>query len=360
MFHKPIRKKCLICEGSSLNFEGRKRSRWLLPLLVKQEEVGMSVLNAYSNRQDVISATQIMRTGLVTLAPEDDFFHSVGRLLRENISGAPVVGDDGTYLGVLSEKCCISALTAPAEVASEVGLHDVRAREIMTRELITLDGDTDVFDAIDNLLSNQISGAPVTDLDGKFIGIFSEKTAMRVLASAMLDGLPGAPVSSYMNTDPSRIVDHDALLLDIAHKFQETPFRRLPVLDGERLIGQISRRDVLRGEYRMAAEVMSQGNQPEVSIRLKKAVQPKQVGDCMDTLAITATPSMDILGITQIFLNTPYRRIPIVEGTQLVGQISRRDLLHAAAEVLRPTRRCGHAETLYLSGVDATAPSAVR
>ena len=319
----------------------------------------MTVLSAYTNRHVVKSAAEIMRKHLVTLAPEDDLFHSVGRLLRENVSGAPVVGDDGTYLGVLSEKCCITALTAPTEVASEVGLHSVRAHEIMTRNLVTLDGDTNVFDAIDNLLSHRVSGAPVTDAHGKFLGVFSEKTAMQVLSSAMLDGLPGTKVSSYMNTDRSRIVEEDELLLDVAHKFQETSFRRLPVLNNERLIGQISRRDVLRGEYRLAAEVMSRGKQPEVSNRLKEAVEPKQVGDCMDSLAITASPGTDILGITHLFLNSPYRRVPIIDGTRLVGQVSRRDLLSAAAKILQPEKTCGHAETLYLSGVHATAPPSI-
>ena len=319
----------------------------------------MSVLNAMTQRSVIKSADEIMRRKLFTLSPSDDVFHAVGRLLRDNISGAPVVGDDGTYLGVFSEKCCIAALTGPVEVASEVGLHTVKVREFMTGDLVTLDGSMDVFDAIDHLLAKRISGAPVTDSQGHFRGIFSEKTAMRVLSAALHEGLPGTHVESYMNVDRNRIIGENDLLIDVAHKFQETPYRRLPVLRGDRLMGQVSRRDVLRAEHRLAAEVIGRANQPGVSERLRKAVEPQQVGDYMDAGALTTPPTTDLLGITQAFLNSPYRRLPVVQDGKLIGQISRRDLLEAAAAIMTPSKKRGQRETLYLSGNDTVAPPSI-
>ncbi|MDA8745205.1 CBS domain-containing protein [Rubripirellula amarantea] len=319
----------------------------------------MSLLNAMSQRSVIRSADEIMRRKLVTLSATDDLFHSVGRLLSDNISGAPVVDQDRNYLGVLSEKCCITALTDPVEVASEVGLHVVQVREFMVADLVTLDGEMDVFDAIDHLLSHRISGAPVTDKNGRFRGIFSEKTAMRVLSAALLDGLPGTKVESYMNVDQNRIINEGDLLIDVAHKFQNTPYRRLPVLRNGQLIGQVSRRDVLRAEHRLAAEVIGRGNKPGVSERLRRAIEPKQVGDCMDTEALTTPPTTDLLGIAQVFLNSPYRRLPVVEHGKLLGMISRRDLLQAAASIMTPAKKRGQAETLYLSGLYASPPPSI-
>ena len=319
----------------------------------------------FTSRDTVQSATHIMRRNLLTLSPDDDLFESVGRLLQENISGAPVVDDAGIYLGVLSEKGCITALTDAIELAREVGLHMVEVHEFMTRDLVTISGSMCVFDAIDHLLSRRISGAPVTDDAGQFRGVFSEKTAMQVLSSAMLDGVPGTKVESYMNLDRNRIIEENDLLLDVAHKFQETPYRRLPVLGsqqlgGQRLLGQVSRRDVLRAEYRLASEVIaSSGKRTGESQRMHDVQSPQRVRDAMDTQALTASPTTDLLGITQMFLNSPYRRLPIVDGTRLVGQISRRDLLQAAAAIMAPVKERARPETLYLSGLENSVPSSI-
>ena len=85
---------------------------------------------------------------------------------------------------------------------------------------------------------------------------------MRVLIAAVYDQLPGTNVGSYMNVDRNRLISDEDSLLDVAHKFQETPYRRLPVLYGEKLGGQVSRRDVLRAEHRLATEVLERSRKP--------------------------------------------------------------------------------------------------
>ncbi|QDT06483.1 inosine 5'-monophosphate dehydrogenase [Rubripirellula lacrimiformis] len=303
----------------------------------------------------VLSATEIMRRSLVTLSPSDDVHTSISRLLRDNISGAPVVDEDGRYLGVFSEKCSINALTEVIQSAREVGLHVVRVREFMTCDLVTLSQSMCVFDAIDHLLSRRISGAPVIDDEGRYAGIFSEKTAMRVLASALHDQLPGTNVGAYMNLDRNRIIDENDMLLEVAQKFQETPYRRLPVLYGDKLAGQVSRRDVLKAEHRLASEVHARAMQSPLA-HLRAAATPRFVSEYMDCAALTASPTTDLLGITQMFLNSPYRRLPIVDNGKLLGQVSRRDLLNAAAGIMKPKKPRGRAETLYLSQLSAAAP----
>ncbi len=267
-----------------------------------------------------------------------------------------MIDADRNFLGVFSEKCCMNALTESVEAACELGLHIVHVREFMKCELVTLSPDVDVFEAIDHILARRISGAPVVDADGRYLGIFSEKTAMRVLAAAVYDQLPGTNVASYMNLDRNRIIGEEDTLLDVAHKFQETPYRRLPILHGEKLAGQVSRRDVLRAEHRLACDVLERSKKTNADQRIKDAVQPKTVGEYMDVAALTTNPNTDMLSIAQMFLNSPYRRLPIVEGGKLVGQVSRRDLLEAAAALLRPKPRHQHAEPLYLSPLADSAP----
>ncbi|TWU41408.1 inosine 5'-monophosphate dehydrogenase [Novipirellula aureliae] len=308
----------------------------------------------------VKSAADFMRKKLITLAPESDVIESVAKLLKGNISGAPVVDPDGNFLGVFSEKCCMNALVEAVQVAEEAGLHLVRVREFMTKSLVTLTPEVDVFEAIDHILKRHISGAPVVDDQGRFLGIFSEKTAMQVLVSALHDHLPGTHVRSYMNTDTKRIIDEEDTLYEVAHRFQDTPYRRLPALKGEKLAGQVSRRDVLRAEHRLALDLATVAKKTKGNDRIQSAAAAKQVGPYMDCDAMTTRPETDMLSIAQLFLRSPYRRLPVIDQGKLVGQVSRRDLLEAAAEILRPKPRKRGPDTLYLSGIGGGVPESIK
>ncbi len=183
---------------------------------------------------------------------------------------------------------------------------------------------------------------------------------MRALIAAVYDQIPGTRIDAYMNVDRNRLIQDDDLLIVIAHKFQQTPYRRLPVLYGEKLGGQVSRRDVLRAELSLVKEVAARAQRPGASESLKQLATPRQVGQYMDCQAMTTSPESDMLSIAQMFLNSPYRRLPVLDGTKLVGQVSRRDLLEAAAAILRPHPTRFKAETLYLSPLAETAPPSLR
>jgi len=301
-------------------------------------------------------ARQFMQRELVTLPLDLDVLQAVERLVNDNISGAPVIDDAGRYQGVFSEKCSLTALTTAAHVAAETGLQIDLARDFMVSQITTVSADNDVFDAIDHLLKRRISGAPVIDGRGQFLGVFSEKTAMRVLAAAAHDQLPGTNVGSYMNTDRARIISRNTNLLEVAELFLTTPFRRLPVLEGEQIHGQISRRDVLRAELRLAWELVRVAREPQAAGMLNASTLSATVADFIDRQAETITESTDLLTIAQRFINTPYRRLPVLSGERVVGQVSRRDVLSAASDLLRPDTARPHAETLYLSNVQETRP----
>lgn len=121
----------------------------------------------------------------------------------------------------------------------------ILARDMMTQNLVTLSPKLDVLAAVDVLLKKRISGAPVVDCNGDFIGIFSESSAMRVIVNALYDSMPDAGLLSFVDRDPPTITP-DTELLEICQTFLNQATRRLPVLEHGRLVGQISRRDVMR------------------------------------------------------------------------------------------------------------------
>ena len=110
----------------------------------------------------------------------------------------------------------------------------------------------DVFDAIGLLLKHRISGAPVIDSEWHLLGIFSEKDSMRVLLEAAYDQIPTTQLFAFMDTDVHTI-DEETDLLTIAQIFRTAPYRRLPVVRGDKLVGQVSRRDVLQAAHQLQA-----------------------------------------------------------------------------------------------------------
>jgi CBS domain-containing protein len=131
--------------------------------------------------------------------------------------------------------------------------HNVRADEIMQRKLITLPPELDVFNGIEMLVRHQISGAPVVDGSGRLLGVFSEESCMKVLLAAAYEQLPTNRVDVFMDTGPTTITE-DADLLSIAQIFSSTSTRRLPVVREEKLVGQISRRDVMKAALNLISK----------------------------------------------------------------------------------------------------------
>ena len=122
----------------------------------------------------------------------------------------------------------------------------LRAKDFMVTRLVTLCPEMDVLEAVRLLLKNRISGAPVVDRDGLYLGVFSEKCSMHVILDAAYDQLPTNEVRAFMDSG-AQTIPPEADLLTIAQVFLLTPFRRLPVIDEKgKLLGQVSRRDVIR------------------------------------------------------------------------------------------------------------------
>lgn len=123
------------------------------------------------------------------------------------------------------------------------------ARDIMATALVTFRADDGIVGAIRILLAKRISGAPVVDANGRMVGVLSELDCLRVLSSDEFyagQQEEGGTVGHFM-TGAGRTIPPEMDLYAIAHYFLTTAIRRLPVVEDGRLIGQVSRRDVLRG-----------------------------------------------------------------------------------------------------------------
>lgn len=124
-------------------------------------------------------------------------------------------------------------------------LKEVQVKQFMTGKLIAFSPNTHVMKAIQTLLDHRISGAPVTDNHGNLIGLVSEKDCMKGAITAGYFGEGGSTVGDVMSANVESVQSEDSVW-DVAERFLQTNYRRFPVLEDGELVGQISRRDVLR------------------------------------------------------------------------------------------------------------------
>ena len=124
-------------------------------------------------------------------------------------------------------------------------MKSVKVADYMARRLHTFSADTNVFAAMKVFLDNGISGAPVVDDAGGLIGVLSEVDLMNVIVHGSYHDDTAGLVSDYMQKEVET-VPPDMDIYSLAELFVRDHRRRYPVLDDGRLVGQISRRDVLR------------------------------------------------------------------------------------------------------------------
>ncbi|NKF22165.1 CBS domain-containing protein [Solimonas marina] len=125
-------------------------------------------------------------------------------------------------------------------------LEKVCVRDYMSTKLMTFTPEMEVMNAVHQLVKSGFSGAPVVDVSGALVGMLSERDCLSVALVAAQDTCVAGPVSQYMSTS-LQTVTADVSLAHLAGMFvSNSQFRRYPVVEGGKLIGQISRSDVLR------------------------------------------------------------------------------------------------------------------
>ena len=129
-------------------------------------------------------------------------------------------------------------------------LTKILVRDYMARHLVTLQPDDEVLRAIHTLIENKVAGAPVLDKDGNLVGLLTEKDCMQVVVNATYYSEYGGLVSDFMSTEVE-VMDANDSIVEVAERFLNKRYHRYPVMDNNRLVGQISRADVMRalGEF---------------------------------------------------------------------------------------------------------------
>jgi len=116
-----------------------------------------------------------------------------------------------------------------------------KAADIMKADVITVNRQTDIYEAMRILVENNITGLPVVDDDMTLVGLISEKDALRLLYNT--EDRPGS-VADFMTENVVSFRSDDSLI-DITETFIRNNFRRVPIVEDGRVVGIISRKDII-------------------------------------------------------------------------------------------------------------------
>lgn len=140
----------------------------------------------------------------------------------------------------------------------------MQVRDVMTREVVTVGPDTSAKYAAEVMAERGFAALPVVDEGGAVIGIVAEADVLRdrlpadprlhLRRTPVPDAPPALLVRGVMTTS-ARTVPATADVADVARLFVDARLRSAPVLDGERLAGIVSRRDLLRTLVRPDEEI---------------------------------------------------------------------------------------------------------
>ena len=119
---------------------------------------------------------------------------------------------------------------------------------------------------------------------------------------------------------------HDATLLDAALLMRSSGFRHVPVVNGDKLVGVLSDRDVQRAAPSIFGKMT-----PEEYNRIFETTPLAKV---MAKEPVTVTPATPVTEVVKMMYERKFGSVPVVEGEKLVGIVTTTDLLGLLSKLL--------------------------
>lgn len=120
--------------------------------------------------------SDFMTKDLITFRPEQSMEEVVDSLINHRISGGPVVNDKNELVGIISEGDCIKHISDSRYY--NMPMEDDRIENCMAKNVETIDGDMNIFDAANKFLNDKRRRFPIVK-DGKLVGQISQKDILK-------------------------------------------------------------------------------------------------------------------------------------------------------------------------------------
>lgn len=246
----------------------------------------------------------------------------------------------------------------------------MRAHQIMSRQVITIDPDATIVNAVDTMLAHRVSGLPVVDRSGKLVGIISESDFIRraelgtaqsrgrllaFLAGADRAALDfvrqhGRKVGQIMTPNPATI-GLDAPLEQIAGLMEARNVKRLPVLQGDRVVGIVTRADFLPAIARLSRAQPIPASDDQIRSAVIAAMEAAPWAPC----ALNVTVSDGVVSLRGTVRGKAARQAAVIAAENVAGVKKVEDHLFDRADYPPPEEDYGGGDIVSLQAEPSTA-----
>ena len=127
--------------------------------------------------------------------------------------------------------------------------------DIMTTQLVLFTPEQSIHDVMQAFIKYRISGGPVVNEKGKLVGVISEADCMKEISDSRYFNMPILDKSvGHFMTENVDTIESTLSVFDAAAKFSKSSRRRYPVLEKGRLVGQVSRKDIVIASLNMKSQ----------------------------------------------------------------------------------------------------------
>jgi len=123
-----------------------------------------------------IKVSDYMSRNLTTFKPEQSVLEVMNTLIKKKISGGPVVNEKNELVGIISEGDCMKQISTSRY--HNHPMQDAKVEDHMVKEVDTIDGNMNLFDAADKFLTAKRRRFPILE-EGKLVGLISQKDVLK-------------------------------------------------------------------------------------------------------------------------------------------------------------------------------------
>jgi len=128
------------------------------------------------NTSEQIIVSDYMTTNLIVFSPKQSVLEVINTLIKHKISGGPVVNENYELVGIISEGDCIKQISESRYYNQPLG--NISVEKHMIKNVDTIDGNMNVFDAAEKFLKTKRRRFPIVE-DGKLVGQISQKDILK-------------------------------------------------------------------------------------------------------------------------------------------------------------------------------------
>ena len=124
-----------------------------------------------------ILVSDYMTTKLITFHVKQPIEEVIGSLIKNRISGGPVVNDKNELIGIISEGDCMKQISESKYYNMPMDTNNT-VEKAMAKDVETIDGNMNIFDAANKFLESKRRRFPIVE-NGKLVGQISQKDVLK-------------------------------------------------------------------------------------------------------------------------------------------------------------------------------------